>query len=330
MKTEASIGILSLLVAFSFISFGRPSAAQQGTSPQRASYYAGLKEIGPVKDQFVVVGDTQSTSHWEFWRERNQRERELIASEIAKQDPAFVIHLGDLTTRGSSEKYWQEFDRLHRSARDKRIPYFPLLGNHEFYGNDKKALENYFRRFPHLEEKRWYSFFWKNVALVMTDSNFSTLTDEENENQVKWYRVELEKFERDPGIDHIIVCSHEPPFTNSRVVGPNKKVELQFAAPFLRHRKTRIFFSGHSHAYERFRSEGKSFIVSGGGGGPRHKILIDPQKRSFKDLFDGPEIRFFHFCEIELQGKKLFFRVLRLESDGTFTIADSIETGEGS
>jgi len=329
MKTVASIWIL-LLAAFSVTFNVRSFAAFQGIFPHQALHYADFKEIDPAKNYFAIVGDTQSTSHWEFWRERNQRERELVASEIAKRDPAFVLHLGDLTTRGSSGKHWQEFDNLYRSARKKRIPFFPVLGNHEFYGNDKKALENYFERFPHPERKRWYSFLWKNVALVMTDSNFSTLTDEENENQVKWYRAEIERFEKDPAIDHIIVCSHEPPFTNSRIVGPNKKVELQFAAPFLRYRKTRFFFSGHSHAYERFRSEGRSFIVSGGGGGPRHKLLIDPRRRSFKDLFDGPELRFFHFCEIELQGKKLFFRVLPLESDGTFRIADSIEAGEES
>ncbi len=319
-----------MLTAFNFIFWAQSSFALLNTSPQRGFYYAGFKEIDPVKNYFVIVGDTQSTSHWEFWRERNQRERELIAARIGKQAPAFVLHLGDLTTRGSSGKHWQEFDNLYQSARGKRIPYFPVLGNHEFYGSDKKALQYYFERFPHLEKRRWYSFTWKNVALVMMDSNFSTLTDEENESQVKWYRAEIERFEKDPSIDHVIACSHEPPFTNSRVVGPNKRVELQFVAPFLRYRKTRFFFSGHSHTYERFRLEGKAFIVSGGGGGPRHKVLIDPQKRSFEDLFDGPELRFFHSCEIELHGKSLFFRVLRLESDGTFTIADSFETGEGS
>ncbi len=317
-----TVSQLMCLIAFGFILCAQPSAGLQSIDLHQPSY-AGLNEIDPTKNRFVIVGDTQSTSHWEFWRERNQRDREWIAAEIAKQDPSFVLHLGDLTTRGSSVKHWQDFDNLYRSAREKRIPFFPLLGNHEFYGNDKKALENYFKRFPHLERKRWYSFVWKNVALVMVDSNFSSLTEEETERQAKWYRAELERFEKESGLDHIVVCSHEPPFTNSRVVGPNRKVEIEFAEPFLGYRKTRLFFSGHSHTYERFRLGDKLFVVSGGGGGPRHKVWTDPRTRRFDDLFAGPELRFFHFCEIEASGNELFLRVFRLEPDGTFKMADS-------
>jgi hypothetical protein len=133
---------------------------------------------------------------------------------------------------------------------------------------------------------------------------------------------ELEKFEKDAKIDFIIVCCHEPPFTNSRVISPNKEVKVNFADPFLRFQKTRLFFSGHSHSYERFQMEGKFFIVSGGGGGPRHKVIVDPRKQRYQDLFCGPEPRFFHFCEIENRNDVLAFRVLRLESDETFTVVD--------
>lgn len=326
MKTGLCIGLILL----TFLSFLHLVQALPSPSFSETVPYAGFEEIGPAKNHILIIGDTQSTSHWEFWRERNDRERKLIADEIARRKPAFILHLGDLTTRGSSEKHWQEFDKLHKTWHEEEIPCFPLIGNHELYGNDKKALEHYFDRFPYLESSRWYSMIWKNVALVMLDSNFSTLTEVENERQVNWYRAELERFEKDKIIDHIIVCSHEPPFTNSRVVSPNQEVRTHFADPFVRYSKTRFFFSGHSHTYERFRVENKHFIVSGGGGGPRHKVTLDSQKRSFPDLFDGPELRFFHFCEIELHGKRLLFRVLRLESDRTFTVADSLETGEGS
>jgi len=68
----------------------------------------------------------------------------------------------------------------------------------------------------------------------------------------------------------------------------------------------------------------KVFIVSGGGGGPRHKVTIDPKKQRYQDLFSGPELRFFHFSEIEDRDDTLIFRVLRLESDGTFTVVDPL------
>jgi 3',5'-cyclic AMP phosphodiesterase CpdA len=292
--------------------------------PRAIHFYSGFADIQATKNHFIIVGDTQGTSHWEFWRERNDRERKLIIDEITKREPAFVIHLGDLTTRGSSEKHWQEFDDMHRELCKKKIPYFPILGNHEFYGNNKKALQNYFERFSYLDQRRWYSFTWNNVAMVMVDANFSALTKEQIEGQSQWYLNELEKFEKDAEIDLIIVCCHEPPFTNSRVVGPNKEVKVNFADPFLRFQKTRLFLSGHSHSYERFQIDGKFFIISGGGGGPRHKVIIDPRKRRYQDHFSGPELRFFHFCEIESGNDTLFFKVLRLEPDGSFATIDPL------
>ncbi len=300
------------------------SMALHKNATKRIPSYSGFIEIQVRKNQFIVVGDTQSTSHWEFWRERNDKERELIIDEITRREPAFVIHLGDLTSRGSSEKHWQEFDDMHEEFRKKKIPYFPILGNHELYGSDRKARQNYFERFPHLRQRRWYSFTWNDVAMVMVDSNFSTLTKEQIEQQVQWYLDELEKFEKKDEIDFVIVCCHEAPLTNNRVISPNEKAKVYFADPFLRFQKTCLFFSGHSHSYERFQMEGKYFIVSGGGGGPRHKVIIDPRKQRQHDLFSGPELRFFHLCEIESLNGTLVFRVLRLESDETFTVADSL------
>lgn len=321
MRIGTAILVALLWGIGSFIPINGPKALPENEI-RKTPFYAGFADIQAAKNCFTVVGDTQRTSHWEFWRERNDRERKLIIDEIAKREPAFVVHLGDLTTRGGSEKHWYEFDDMHKEFRKKKIPYFPILGNHEFYGSDKKALLNYFERFPHLDQRRWYSFTWKNVAMVMVDSNFSTLTKEQIEGQSQWYLNELEKFEKNTEIDFIIVCCHEPPFTNSRVVSPSEKVKVYFADPFLRFQKTRLFLSGHSHSYERFQIKNKSFVVSGGGGGPRHKVSIDPTKRRCQDLFSGPELRFFHFCEIESHKDTLVFRLLRLESDETFSVVD--------
>jgi hypothetical protein len=293
-------------------------------NPKNFPSYSGFSEIDSSKNHFILVGDTQSTSHWEFWRERNDKERKSIIDEIIKREPGFVVHLGDLTTRGSSKKHWRQFDDLHKGLRGKNIPYFPILGNHEFYGNNEKALDYYFARFPHLERRRWYSFKWKDIGLILLDSNFSTLTKEQIEGQARWYLSELEKFERDKSINYVIVCCHEPPFTNSRVVAPNEKTKMCFADPFITFSKTCLFFSGHSHTYERFQFGGKSFVVSGGGGGPRHKVTTDPQKRRYDDLFPGPELRFLHFCEIETKGQGLELRILRLEPHGSFSVADTL------
>lgn len=320
--TWIAIGFVSVLVT-ALIAEGA-KANPLPHEPQAIPAYAGFAHINPNKNHFIIVGDTQGTSHWEFWRERNDKERKLIIDEITQREPAFVVHLGDLTVRGSSKKHWQQFDEFHKDFREKKIPYFPILGNHEFYGSDDRALQNYFGRFPHLSERRWYSFIWKSIGFILVDSNFSCLTMEENEQQGKWYIEELERFEKDEKIDYVIVCCHEPPFTNSRIVSPNEKVKAFFADPFLKRNKTSFFFSGHSHSYERFQIEGKLFVVSGGGGGPRHKVTINPEKRRYNDLFGGPELRFFHFACFQIQDNMIIYNVYRLEPNETFTAIDPI------
>lgn len=317
-----AIGFVSVLVIALIAEGAKANPLRH--EPQAIPAYAGFAHIDPNKNQFIIVGDTQSTSHWEFWRERNDKERKLIVDEIARRDPAFVVHLGDLTTRGSSKKHWKQFDDFHKEFRERKIPYFPILGNHEFYGSDEKGLDSYFARFLHLERRRWYSFMWKNIGLIMVDSNFSTLTKEQIEEQSQWYSRELEKFDRDEKIEYVIVCCHEPPFTNSRVIRPNEKVKTIFADPFFKYGKTSFFFSGHSHSYERFQIEGKFFVVSGGGGGPRHKVAINPEEPRYNDLFGGLELRFFHFVCLQIRDNMIIYNVYRLEPNETFTAIDPI------
>jgi hypothetical protein len=50
----------------------------------------------------------------------------------------------------------------------------------------------------------------------------------------------------------------------------------------------------------------------------------NPTEEFNQDLFSGPELGFFHFCEIEIQKDAIDFNVLRLETDQTFSMVDSV------
>jgi 3',5'-cyclic AMP phosphodiesterase CpdA len=315
-RTNAFAGILFCLVLASVWLPGKTSSGRE--TPR----YAGFADIDPAKNRVCLVGDTQRTTLWEFWRERNNQERKLVLGAILDRDPAFVINLGDLTAYGSSAAHWREFDLNHRLFRERRIPYLPILGNHEFYGQNQKALANFFNRFPYLEGRHFYSFAWNRIAFILLDSKFGKMNGRERKVQSDWYLNELERFERDENIDFIIACCHEAPFTNNTVIKANLVAQTEFAEPFARFSKAALFFSGHSHAYEKFMVRKKLFIDSGGGGGPRHKLDIDPKTRRYDDLYPGGKIRFFNFCEIERTEAGLLVKVHRLKSDGTFDIAD--------
>src|SRR5205823_2004623 len=75
-------------------------------------------------------------------------------------------------------------------------------------------------------------------------------------------------------------------------------VQKAFLPGFYAARKTLAFITGHAHAYERFQERGRTFVVSGGGGGPRVKLLEGKDARH-RDLFAGPSPRPFHYLLIE-------------------------------
>jgi hypothetical protein len=88
-------------------------------------------------------------------------------------------------------------------------------------------------------------------------------------------------------------------------------VQQTLVPPFVQAHKTLAMISGHIHSYERFLRTGKTFLVTGGGGGPRVKLATGQRRRHVDDLFAGPPLRWFHFLilaptptgiEIEMRG----------------------------
>jgi hypothetical protein len=104
-------------------------------SAQQVPTYSGDISTRQHIPFFIVVEDTQRTSFWEIWREQNDEARIAVLCKIASEEPAFVIHLGDLVFQGSSPRHWQRFDEYAADIRRKKIPVFPILGNHEYYGS---------------------------------------------------------------------------------------------------------------------------------------------------------------------------------------------------
>ncbi|MHC1736899.1 MAG: metallophosphoesterase [Ignavibacteriaceae bacterium] len=275
------------------------------------------------------MGDTQHISfleslYWGYWGESNQIKTMKILNEIARREPAFLVHLGDMIFDGSSEGDWKKFESDNEQIIKRNIPYYPIFGNHEYFGSNDKVYRNFYKRFPHIAGKLWYSFVREKIGFIMLNSNFEELEEREERGQKKWYLNKIKEMESDTLIKGIIVCSHYPPYTNSRIVNPSETIRREYAPPFYKSKKGVFFFSGHCHSYEKFFINGKYFIVSGGGGGPRQPLNTDPESREFDDKFRGEEIRFLHFCEVEIRESGMTLSVIRLEESWKFSVADII------
>jgi hypothetical protein len=273
-------------------------------------------------ERFALVADLQRTSWLEFWREQTDPERQRIIAEIARERPAFVVLVGDLVFDGSSAAEWGAFDRLCEPL--ARIPCYGALGNHEFWSFGDH-LGRFFARFPHQRPRRWSALRRGPLWLVLLDSNPGAMTKSLWEAQQRWFQETLAAADGDPSVRGVLVLVHHPPFTNSAVTGDSRAVQRAFLPAFFGCVKALAMVSGHAHTCERFERQGRAFLVCGGGGGPRHRLLQGARRRHPDDLVRAPPPRDFHYVLGEVTGEGLALRVLGLPKGGTvFSTLDAV------
>lgn len=293
-----------------------PLPADGGPLP---SYEAEIAPDAPPR--FVIYGDSRQTLRMEFWRPRYDAERLLLIQALAAESPAFIVNTGDLVSEGSHAGVWRQFYDESQPLFSRRIPYFPGLGNHEYWGDTDDGLRHYFSLFPQLKGRKWYEVRFRSALVVILDSNFDELTGAEVEAQNAWLGRTLAEAEKDPVVRHVIVCCHHAPYTNSTVHGDSRTVQRHFVGR--RTPKVKAFITGHVHSYERFVKEGVQFVVSGGGGAPTTAVETDEPRHP--DEFKGPAYRRFHYLRFTIDGGRLACDVLMLQDDRSWKRVDGFE-----
>ena len=277
-------------------------------------YHAPPFQIGPLDGasgrHFAVIGDTQSTLDVEVWREGNDPERRQLLPKLAGANPSFVVMVGDLVSWGGSTGRWREFDEHSQQLRQRGIPVLAVPGNHDYWGDSELRL--YFAHFPEIRGQRWYERRYGPLGMIFLDSNAGPLGPQEWDAQRRWYEATLDRLQADETVRGILVFLHHAPFTNSSIVDDDVNVLRTFVPSFSRKEKTLAMLTGHAHGYERFQREGKSFIVTGGGGGPRGPLRCGDERRHADELFRGPRIRHFNFVELSLESHGLHAYVVGL------------------
>lgn len=254
----------------------------------------------PGDAPFAVVGDSQDTltiERYLLMRESNPRETQMVFAAVGGHRPAFVVLVGDLTGDGSSASEWRRFDSLTRGMRDQYIPIFVVMGNHDYGLDIPRAEREFASRFPQFAVDHWYARTYGSLAMLFLDSNAYPMPQEQWARQAEWFARTLAAYDADAAIDGIIVFSHHPPYTNSTVTSDDPNVLKAFVPAFVASPKTVAMISGHTHAYEHFIEQGKHFIVTGGGGGPRVH-LREGSKERHTDLYAGASPRPFHYLWI--------------------------------
>jgi hypothetical protein len=153
--------------------------------------------------------------------------------------------------------------------------------------------------------------------VIFLDSNDRKLGAARWREQLEWLSARLTEWNADSGVRGVLVCLHHPAFTNSRVTGDAPQVAGDVRSVLAASRKVILVAAGHVHTYERFLRDGVTFLNSGGGGGPRVRLLTGADRRHPDDLFPGPERRDFHRVELSIDADGVGARVVGLPKNGT-------------
>jgi hypothetical protein len=249
---------------------------------QARSALAAFRTVpdNPGAFTFVVYGDSRSLPE----------EHRRVAAAIGKEQPAFIVHTGDLVTSGNRYETWSPefFEPLARVI--GRIPLWPAVGNHE--GN----RQNYALFFP-AAARCWYSFDYGDAHFVVLD--YKTTPE-----MLAWLAQDLAA---SPARWKFVFC-HYPSYN---IGGHHSAWGRKDVVPLLHERHVDIAFSGHSHLYERFyplvRRGGEdewpvTYIITGGGGAPLHQAEAHPALAAF-----APKL---HYLVVAVDGDTLSLRCL--------------------
>lgn len=274
--------------------------------------------------RFVAYGDTRFTDPANT-KDTNPEVRQELVRAIAAVHPAFISFGGDIPFNGFSSDDWKVYDQETAIWRERKIPVFPALGNHELRGDSKVGLANYFARFPALQENRFYSVHAANTLLLTLDGSI----DETTGAQGDWLQDQFRHVPRD--VDFVFIALHHPPVTsagdktNGRGGSSARPSEQRLAAYLEEQQRTMhariVVFASHVHNYERHERGGVTYFVSGGGGAHAYPISRAPD-----DPFQSQEINY-HYLLVEVRRGKLKVTMRRVEiRDGVakWTEPDSV------
>lgn len=244
---------------------------------------------------------------------RNRQATELLFSDVLGRQPTAFFLLGDVVNLGYSDRQWRPIDRYLQALRQGNVPVHGILGNHEVMGRPLLGQRKFQERFPN-HQPTGYVIRYHTLAVVLLNSNFKSLSVEENNKQVVWLQQTLEELDADATVLAVIVCCHHSPFTNSRIVKPSKEVEEKFVPLYINSRKAILFLSGHCHAFEHYKVKGKDFLVIGGGGG-----LRQPLRQGLGTLADLlPDYKpMFHYITVNTLGDSLQVTSYHIKKDFT-------------
>jgi len=292
-----------------------------GNAPATAGL---LSEPGPTFQIAAPAGDWSVIAYGDMrftdpsdTSVTNPTARRVLVARVAAEKPDALLLSGDVPYNGGEAKDYAVFREETAVWRTAGLRVFPAMGNHELHGSG--GVENWWKAFPELRGRRWYSVEFGEAYFITLDSNLDLMA---GGPQSSWLAKQLEGLPKETR--YVFVSLHHPPvadpiaYNPTHNVRPNERAlagQLEEAA---KHTPAKIIvIAGHIHAYQRFKRGGVIYLVSGGGGAAQHRI-----SRSASNLYQNNVFPNFHYVRFVSEHGTLKATMYRLKDTGGFEVSD--------
>ena len=244
-------------------------------------------------------------------KQTDPRMRQFLVGQIAKERPAAVIMNGDVPLAGDIADDYNVFKDETKAWRDLHLHVFPTLGNHEFKGDPRKDLDNWWAAFPEMNNRRWYAVqMGSRIYVLALDSDASLLP---GSDQAQWIEKQVSSLL--PTVDFVIVTLHHPPVADVQQhievdhnPRPNEIAFRDYLSKAAKTSHARFLVSaGHIHNYERAVVDDVTYLVSGGGGAPPYFVERTPE-----DLYKSILFPNYHYVKLTLERDRLHAAMYRV------------------
>ena len=249
---------------------------------------------------FIAYGDSRS----------NHKAHQDVLDEMKKKQADFVLHTGDMVNVGNSMDEWDVFFFLIRPLA-ARIPFFPVIGNHEYFKGGKDFYKAAFflpENSPNSELD--YFFDTASARFIILDNR---CIGKKGGAQKEWLEAALKEARDEKKLPHIFVSIHQG-IESSGPHGPDKRLEKLGYIELMKSYGVDLVIGGHDHFYERGVREGLRYMVTGGGGAP----VYTKEKKTKNTQLRASER---HFVLFQVDEETWGFEVFR--SDGSLIEACS-------
>lgn len=234
---------------------------------------------------FLVVSDTGRNGAYE------QKPIASLMGQMAEnEDFEAVLALGDvhhyMGVESISDPLWMTNYELIYCHPELQIPWYPILGNHEYRGNTQAVIDysGVSRRWE--MEGRYYSKVFEDdgvsVRIVFIDTvplidkyrndgeDYPSAAGQNPDRQLKWLEKEL----ADAREDWVVVVGHHPVYAFTDKDECERTDMQKRLLPILERHGVNMYICGHIHNFQHIRPEGSriDFVVNSSASLSRKKV----------------------------------------------------------